>query len=528
MSIIALIWNEKIHKKVFVKIKAFYNKIPTQVWYGLAALTPFFITMFRLFFVVGENTNLFHSFPMWNDEGLWWHQIGAMEKYGEPLGYFGYNGTHAQIGRYGPWGVAILFPYAVFAKVFGWNYNSMALANMFFLCLAYMIFMLLTRMEKKNIKWLVLCICTSYLTIYYANTSMSEPLRFSMGIILAGMLYRLFIFKSGKIYKYIVVPVVLLYCINAYLPFVLFIPYYVFGVRKKSSLGFKIIVSFFATVITAWIFNGISTMFASPYTESAIKEIIAAVQENPKLGFIMFVNRFFDSLLEVDLTGIINLLSTGSLIGFFDVTYYMLLILLAVDLVVRVKKTENMEYVCKHTCIFCLFLLASFIFIFAGFYSTAAWTYVRGLNVAFCAVTCLLVNCGNKKIIVVLTCFTIAIFPRIWVTYNQSRYPTSEMLDRYYTAREEISECMELTTFDGADPWENTCGIYGYSYSPYFVLALPVGVGINFVFDEAIYPNMKYAAVCGTEANAAIVERLKDAGYCTLWTDGINALYIMK
>ncbi|MCM1024921.1 MAG: hypothetical protein NC432_00660 [Roseburia sp.] len=509
-------------------IKDFYHKVPVWVWYGLAALTPFFATTFRLFFVDVENVDLFHSFPTWNDEGLWWHQIGAMAEYGQPLGYFGYNGTHAQIGRFGPWGFAILLPYAAFAKIFGWNYNSMALANMLFLCLANALFMLLTRMEKKNIKWFVICACTSYITIYYANTSMSEPLRFSMGIILAGMLYRLYRFGGGKVYKYIVVPAVLLYCISAYLPFVLFIPYYVFGIRKESSLRFRIIVSFFATVTAAWIFNGISTLFAAPYTESAVKDILAAVQENPMQGIIMFVNRFFESLLEVDLTGILKFVSEGSLIGYFDLTYYMLMILLAVDLAVKVRKNEKMECVCKHTCIFCLFLLASFIFIFAGFYSTYLWTWVRGLNVAFCAVTCLLVLCGNKRIIVALTCFTILIFPRIWVTYDLTRYPTNAGLDRYYTTREELSECIDLAVSGDADPWENTCGIYGYSYDPYFVMCLPAGIGINFVLDETVCPYIKYAVVCGIESNSATVERLQGAGYDILWTDGKNALYVMR
>lgn len=508
-----------------VRIKEFCHKVPVWVWYILAALIPFFVTMFRLFFVVGENTNLFHSFPIWNDEGLWWHQIGAMAKYGRPLGYFGYNATHAQVGRYGPWGVAILFPYAVFGKIFGWHYNSMALANMFFLCLANLIFLLLTRMEKKNIKWFVLCNITSYLTIYYANTSMSEPLRFSLGIILAGMMYRLFLLETGKIYKYVVVPLVLLYCINAYVPFVLFIPFYIFGIRQHSSLKCKLIISFFVTVVTAFVVNGITTMLSSPFIGSTITDIMEAFHEGFKQGIIMFFNNFFSSLLEADLTSVIALVSQGNLIGLFDMTYYMLVILLAVDLAIKMRKGEKMEYVDRHTCIFCLFLLVSFILIFAAFYSTDAWTYVRGLNVAFCAATYLLVNCGDKRIFMILTLSFIMILPRVWVTYNTSRYPTDSTLEYYDMAREELGECVQLFA-DSSNPWENTCGIYGYGYDPYFITALPVGLGINFIFDDNVYPHIKYAVVCGTEFNDAIVERLQTTGFYEVWTDGRNALYV--
>lgn len=41
---------------------------------------------------------------VYNDEVSWYNQVAAVVEYGKPLGYYGYNGSYAKIGTFGPWG----------------------------------------------------------------------------------------------------------------------------------------------------------------------------------------------------------------------------------------------------------------------------------------------------------------------------------------------------------------------------------------------------------------------------------------
>ena len=43
----------------------------------------------------------------WNDEAFYYKMIGAVDRYGQPLGYLGYNRTTARIGHIGPWTPAL-------------------------------------------------------------------------------------------------------------------------------------------------------------------------------------------------------------------------------------------------------------------------------------------------------------------------------------------------------------------------------------------------------------------------------------
>ena len=52
----------------------------------------------------------------WNDEVFYYKMIEAVVKYGKPLGYFGYNGSTANIGRFGPWSPILFIVYVIYGK----------------------------------------------------------------------------------------------------------------------------------------------------------------------------------------------------------------------------------------------------------------------------------------------------------------------------------------------------------------------------------------------------------------------------
>ncbi len=160
--------------------------IMRYLFYAVAVMLPFLIVAVLLI-LNGFGIKTSMLLPVWNDEVSRWNQINTMVHCSKPLGYYGYNGTHAEIGTWGPWGWASLLPYCIFGKVFGWNFNSIAIANMTFLSLSITIFLALTKPKIKQILLILFIYISSVITIVYSITSMAEGLHYSLGITLIGL-----------------------------------------------------------------------------------------------------------------------------------------------------------------------------------------------------------------------------------------------------------------------------------------------------------------------------------------------------
>lgn len=79
-----------------------HKKLQTAL-YAVLVLLPF-LWVLCILFCNGFKFELSILQPVWNDEIGWYNQVAAVIEYGKPLGYYGYNGTHAQIGTWGAWG----------------------------------------------------------------------------------------------------------------------------------------------------------------------------------------------------------------------------------------------------------------------------------------------------------------------------------------------------------------------------------------------------------------------------------------
>jgi len=67
----------------------------------------------------------------YNNDSLYYYKtVASIVKYGAPRGFFGYNESRALIGGYGYWSPVIYFPWAVFGKIFGWNYATAIISNL--------------------------------------------------------------------------------------------------------------------------------------------------------------------------------------------------------------------------------------------------------------------------------------------------------------------------------------------------------------------------------------------------------------
>lgn len=67
-----------------------------------------------------------------NDEVIYNRQIVSILDHGGPLGYFGYDETHATVGRFGGWGPILIWAYALPGFLFGSSVNTVLWCNVLF------------------------------------------------------------------------------------------------------------------------------------------------------------------------------------------------------------------------------------------------------------------------------------------------------------------------------------------------------------------------------------------------------------
>ena len=197
-------------------------------------------------------TGVASPMPQWNDEAAYYALVKTWLSTGMPCGYWGFEGGHAIVGTGSAWSPAILFPYALFGMMFGWNYSSVAIANVVFLCIVNALVLLLLKPEKKELLYLYLIELLSGHIWLYMNTIMSEVLRYGLAMLLAAMLYKLLFDDMGKVMKYIIIPIYLLAVIQVYIFFAFAVPIYVFALMKNSKKKWHIKLTTTA-IIRIWI-----------------------------------------------------------------------------------------------------------------------------------------------------------------------------------------------------------------------------------------------------------------------------------
>ena len=107
---------------------------------GLLLFCFLIMILLSSLYLLKDHQNIVNVIPEWNDEHFYYNQIMAMLKYGRPLGYYGYEGSHALFGNYGAHGFMILVPYALFALFAGFRYNTIAIVNHFLFAIAIYVY----------------------------------------------------------------------------------------------------------------------------------------------------------------------------------------------------------------------------------------------------------------------------------------------------------------------------------------------------------------------------------------------------
>jgi hypothetical protein len=246
--------------------------------------------------------------PCWNDEMSYWHEVLSFSTKGFHFGYYTMNEMTPKFLSFGTHGFGTTLIYTVYAKIFGWNYNSIVMANTVFLSISFLFLVIYLKPTTRK----TLLISIFYLTytplILYCSTSMSELMNFSLLIDYVILLYA-YIKSGGKKNKLFYILIVFCSIISfiRIIYIILFLPVILY---KKSGLKSKreIII-----LLICWIFLSIllflaSTLFVSPFPNSFLSllfsisnlfDFIVYFVKHFVLNVMRFIYPFRDDFIQV-------------------------------------------------------------------------------------------------------------------------------------------------------------------------------------------------------------------------------------
>lgn len=466
----------------------------------LLTLLVMFIPLIVALVLTGiRGKDLFQAIPSWSDETWWYTQYAAISEYGRPLGYFGYAGTHADVGTWGPWGMFPLLLTGLFARIFGWGLHAHVYYNFFFLALSALIFILLTKPSNRSLVMLAVIHGLMYISICYSTICMNEIVRFCMAIVLAGIMYRMImepkVSRTRMILRCTVVPLLLMYATCFYVILGAFIPVYLFIMLRNLKLIFRTLVTLPVSFFAIQALQDLNALTVCPYIPD--QNAISFTPPTLQLKILDFYFTVLNNCANIDPFRLFlepNTYDAAPVMLWFCILLYLLMGLLIWRLHVTAKKEETKGIFAVQTM--CLYLLVVF---WAGhivLYNTGTWTLMRGCNTALCAVLFLtaLMPKGETQvwrgglIVCILGIFTfITIFTTEFT--SSSRFSTEEQDAQWAQEQAVLAEVIQLDK-TAEDPWSNTVVLCGTETEIYYVL--PYGVGVNSYISDSINENARY------------------------------------
>jgi len=547
----------------------------------LAIVLPVFLAgLIAIFYWIRKGAGPL-PFPQWNDEAVYYEQVKMWLLEGVSKGYWGFNGEHALLGTGGAWNPAILFPYVIWGKIFGWHYYSMPLANTFFLCAANAGFLFLTKADRKLTVRLIVLECLSGNLILYMNTGMSEVLRYGLALLLAGMLMRLYFSenKNSLIFQ-ILTGIYLLFLMQVYIFFAFAVPIYIFGVFKNRKIWKKCVLSFLTMAVTAGGSYVLLHLISSNYNIFKTEKLFSALQQKNFAGAVV-------SFLWMAKVGIHDFLqcflsSAGHGMFHWFVLFLTVLVLLPAVLLIRDRNRSGMrgrleaegKSGLSEKDKILLTLTVYSVFLFTGMYITVysleAFTFYRGMGIVVLFSLSALCLLDNRIIFrCILGCYALGLFfvPGNMADFNQERYLSETARTQWTELSREMGQTMKLETasdmienqkaatdeegeisaegdagtdadgsaslpdvsFRDALRWRNT--VVMYTLEPRLICSIPAGFGENYMmYSDKIVDQAGYL-VFSKQKEGAVRQDWLEQSFKKIYADHgseINQYYYLQ
>lgn len=421
-----------------------------------------------------SHQSIFSIMPSWNDEDFYFNQIKAILEYGHPLGYFGYEGSHAPIGNFGAHGWFILMPYAIFCKIFGLHFNSIAVLNHILLMLAILTYELCFKPPVRKAVLFATMIFSPML-IFYTNTSMMEGENYFWAIMAAVLMAHIAYNEGGRGAKTVLAVIIALAVLSKVTWSVLIFPFMLILLKGKQGKPIvKVIFSGTVTLAGGIIGYIFSSIFAAPYFSGTYfidryRNLIADNSIVPGvLGVVKeFIKNFIATFSPYDANWITISVHYILAVAFAEIIF----------LFIFYKKKKAFSYIP-------LLVMGESICGILLLYGAGAPAIRNIYPTAVFGIAYILSSLTMEKlkyfVYSVATVFLLGtMIVQSWWGFEPRRWYSAENVAAYA----EIEEHMQNIKVDeGAEtPWDNTL-IISLSPCPDTILELfaPAGVGINY------------------------------------------------
>jgi len=240
----------------------------------LLVLTPWILL--SIITALFAKNSMFMLTPYWNDELSYWHEVLSFSTKGLNFGYYTINEILPNTLSFGNHGFGTVSVYTAYAKLFGWNYYSIAISNNVFISIAFFLLILIVKPTTKTTLLISLFYITYTPLILYCSTSMSELMNFATLIVYFSLLFSYINYDSKR--RNIILFILIFFCISIsfirIINIILFLPI-IFYYNKDLKFNGKMII-----LLTGWIIFSIflflvNSHFVSPYPYSFLSELFS-------------------------------------------------------------------------------------------------------------------------------------------------------------------------------------------------------------------------------------------------------------
>lgn len=439
----------------------------------LAVFIPFIISSIFVYIDGGECIT--GIMPSWNDEDFYYHQIKAILEYGQPLGYYGYDGSNARIGNFGFHGFIILLPYVMFATVLGFEYYTMAVVNISLLSITNVIYLYLYKPDIKKLLFFS-TISFSPMVLFYTNTCMVEGLNYFFAILSAILMKYSIDNKENKKIKWVTLFVIVWATLSKVTWSVLAFPYcLIFLCKSKWNRYIQYLFSSLFTVLFTVAGYMCFILFRADYFigSSMIDYYMECFNAFGILNALKLISKQIYN--NISMTWLVLQ------VPWLEICRLYILIALFIAVIYKfINKKEQRFFEIP-------------IIIMGGFIIGVAFLYAGGgpairtiYSSAVFSMTFFIINILNgKKFISNYIYYSVCFLFVITGFFLQVRrsWPIRDyyqnMNEDYYESIKEYMANIELD-IDSQDPWRNTLALSMDSYPDrIYELHIPIGTGIN-------------------------------------------------
>ncbi len=451
----------------------------------ILTLTPVFACML-VSLVSGIRISEFYlPNSQWSDEILYYKMIEAMSKFNQPLGYFGYAESFAQIGHLGSFSPFFLFIYVLYGKIFGWTLFSPLICNLIFMTIAMFLFAYFVCPNRiQTVEIMILYVC-SFIFTRYIFTCTPETLVYALVLIFFSVSVKAFRQKDEDKKTAYLVALNLLACyltlLRPYWVLLFFIP----GAYWHQKCGKKIVkYSQLAIAVLSLILYFVVTkcFCAANFVDIDRMYLHSRFSREP-----MYIFVYLWQLLYVSAIQIWYRIKDGLFTGTENGAQYLLFMLAVCYFIFmrwqcKEKKKKSFFAYCLRYCLAMLLVIIFLYDVETGSGHITAFVFL------FMFILVIMDNHKVRKIgIALIFLWVFCIHKNDDYTYNIPVY-TAEKASVLQEGAEALEDA-QMLDFDTDNAWDNTViwaysGRWGLDFT--YLYALPGGVGINVCYDSHV------------------------------------------